>query len=384
MPTTSSPMSPQRHQPSLFNSFFQGSFPCSTACRGEGKRLDMIISSGHDMLVHKDYAALAQHRLLTARDGARWYLIEKKPGEYDWSSFLPMVHAASQHGIQIIWEVAHFGYPSHLDIWSPEFITAFARFARAMAEVMRNEGIEQPFFTPVNQISFWSWAGAEVAWLNPYASGRGPELKKQLVRASLAAIAAIREVYPQARFVLTDPLVHVAPADDSAAAREEATRQNLAQFDAWDMLCGRQFPELGGSPEALDIIGLNYYPDNQWLSDGSPLTITQSAWRPLHLLLEEVWQRYQRPMLLAETGAEGDARANWLNVVADQVQLALERGVAMEGISIYPVVEYPAWADDRRSPGPLFGLPDPNGSRTRDEPLALALRSQQIKMQNQG
>ncbi|MDU3078737.1 MAG: hypothetical protein E7B29_21000, partial [Mixta calida] len=32
----------------------------------------------------------------------------------------------------------------------------------------------------------------------------------------------------------------------------------------------------------------------------------------------------------------------WLNVVADQVQLALERGVAMEGISIYPVVEYPA------------------------------------------
>ena len=128
------------------------------------------------------------------------------------------------------------------------------------------------------------------------------------------------------------------------------------------MLCGRQFPELGGSPEALDIIGLNYYPDNQWLSDGSPLTITQSARRPLHLLLEEVWQRYQRPMLLAETGAEGDARANWLNVVADQVQLALERGVAMEGISIYPVVEYPAWADDRRSLARCSACPIPTAA----------------------
>ncbi|GLR09733.1 beta-glucosidase [Mixta theicola] len=381
---TSSPESPQRHQPSLFNSFFQGSFPCSTACRSEGKRLDMIISSGHDMLAHKDYAALAEHRLLTARDGARWYLIEKTPGEYDWSSFLPMVHAASQHGIQVIWEVAHFGYPDHLDIWSAGFVDAFARFARAMAEVMQNEGVEQPFFTPINQISFWSWAGAEVAWLNPYASGRGLALKKQLVRASLAAIAAIRDVCPQARFVLTEPLVHVAPVDESAAAREEARRQHLSQFDAWDMLCGTQCPELGGSPEALDIIGLNYYPDNQRFNDGSPLNATHSAWRPLHLLLQEVWQRYQRPMLLTETGAEGEARVNWLNIVAEEVELALEQGVAMEGISLYPVVEYPAWADDHRTPGSLFGLPDPNGSRTLYEPLALALRSQQIKLQNRG
>jgi hypothetical protein len=35
-------------------------------------------------------------------------------------------------------------------------------------------------------------------------------------------------------------------------------------------------------------------------------------------------------------------------------------------------VEYPAWADDRRSPGPLFGLADPNGNRNLHEALALA------------
>lgn len=43
----------QRYHPSLFRSFFQGSFPCSTACRTPGKRLDMVISSGHDMLLEK-------------------------------------------------------------------------------------------------------------------------------------------------------------------------------------------------------------------------------------------------------------------------------------------------------------------------------------------
>jgi len=34
----------------------------------------MVISSGHDMLLEKDYAALAQEGLRTARDGARWHL----------------------------------------------------------------------------------------------------------------------------------------------------------------------------------------------------------------------------------------------------------------------------------------------------------------------
>ncbi|MFS2222701.1 beta-glucosidase [Pantoea sp. B65] len=372
----------QRHQPQLFSSFFQGSFACSTACRSEGKRVDLVTNSGHDMLLDKDYAALVEHHLLTARDGARWYLIEQQPGIYDWSSFTPMLHAAEQHGIEMIWELAHFGYPTHVDIWQPSFIDSFARFARAMAEVMRDEGYSQPFFTPINQISFWSWAGAEVAWLNPNASGRGKDLKLQLVRASIAAIDAIRDVLPQARFVLTDPLVHVAAADNSAVAQQEAGHQHLAQFEAWDMLSGRLHPELGGDMRYLDIIGVNYYPDNQWFINGDPLPPQHQAYRPLNLLLAEVWHRYQRPLLLAETGAEGEARSPWLRSIMEQVNIALDNGIGLEGVSIYPVVEYPAWADDRRSPGALLGLPDPNGNRTVYEPLALELRSQQIKMNN--
>ena len=35
-------------------------------------------------------------------------------------------------------------------------------------------------------------------------------------------------------------------------------------FQAWDMICGRLFPELGGSPRHLDIVGINYYWTNQW------------------------------------------------------------------------------------------------------------------------
>ena len=371
----------QRHHPRLFKSFFQGSFPCSTACRTAGKRLDMVISSGHDMLLDKDYAALAAQRLHTARDGARWYLIEKEPDRYDWSSFLPMVQAARRHEMEIIWELAHFGYPDHLNIWKASFIDHFARFARAMAQVMRDEGIERPFFTPINQISFWSWAGADVAWFNPHVANRGRELKRQLVRASLAAIHAIREVYPEARFVLTDPLVQIASDPHNPDSKPYADVQHQAQFEAWDMLAGRIDSELGGSEDCLDILGLNYYPDNHWFFPGEPMPATHPLRQPLHRLLAQCWQRYQRPLLLAETGAEGEARATWLQHISEEVMLALDQGVGLEGVSLYPVVEYPAWADDRRSPGALFGLGDPNGNRTLHEGLALVLRSQQIKFQ---
>ncbi|MEI2265056.1 beta-glucosidase [Erwinia sp. CGal63] len=368
----------------LFKSFFQGSFACSTACRGEGKRVDLAINSGHDMLLDKDYAQLAAHQLLTARDSARWYLIEKKPGEYDWSSFLPMLHAAENNGLEMIWELAHFGWPDHLDIWQPAFIDSFAAFARAMACLMRDEGYQTPFFTPMNQISFWSWAGAEVALFNPGATGRGKLLKRQLVTASIAAMRAIREELPGARFVLPDPLVHVAARETDAAAREEAQRQHDAQYEAWDMLSGRLLPELGGDPSLLDIIGLNYYPDNQWFLNGDPLTPELEEYRELSSLLLEVWQRYQRPLLIAETGAEGNARAPWLRNVVEQVRLAREQGASVEGVSIFPVVDYPSWADDRRSPGGLFGLPDANGNRTISEPYALELRSQTIRMKSLG
>ncbi|ADD76603.1 Hypothetical Protein PANA_1436 [Pantoea ananatis LMG 20103] len=368
-----------RHHPRLFQSFFQGSFPCSTACRTPGKRLDMVISSGHDMLLKKDYAALVDLHLLTARDGARWHLIEKTPNQYDWSSFLPMVEAARDNQLQIIWELAHFGYPDHISVWKAGFVDHFERYAREMARIIRDQGIQQAFFTPVNQISFWSWAGADVAWFNPHASQRGKELKRQLVRASLAAMQAIREVIPDARFVLTDPLVQIAHHPDNPDSKPGADAQHQAQFEAWDMLAGRVDKELGGHKDFLDILGLNYYPDNHWFFPDRPMDRDDPVRAPLHILLAQYWQRYQRPMLIAETGAEGEARAPWLQEVSENVAVALDQGIAMEGISLYPVVEYPAWADDRRSPGSLLGLADPNGNRTVHEDLALVLRSQQIK-----
>ena len=66
------------------------------------------------------------------------------------------------------------------------------------------------------------------------------------------------------RIVHTDPLIHVAADPARPQDRAAAAGWRQAQYQAWDMLAGRLEPQLGGSPKHLDILGVNYYPHNQW------------------------------------------------------------------------------------------------------------------------
>ena len=77
-----------------FQSFFLGGFECSSHRRCDGRRLDLLAATGHDRLADADHEELARHGIRTVRDGLRWHLIEQSPGQYDWSSFLPILRAA--------------------------------------------------------------------------------------------------------------------------------------------------------------------------------------------------------------------------------------------------------------------------------------------------
>jgi len=348
--------------------------------RGDGRRLDIINASGHEMLAAKDYAQLATQNITTVRDGVRWHLIEATPGHYDWSSFLSMLHAAQANHIQVIWDLCHFGWPDHIDVWQPEFIAQFARFAEAVAAKMQDEGMSGQYFTPINAISFLAWAGGDIAHIQPMASKRGRALKVQMVRASLAAIAAIRAVDSTARFLQPEPVVHINAPFGQPALETEAEAQRLAQFDVWDMLCGKSMPELGGQPACLDIIGLSYHPDNQWFYQGGIIPFDDAHYRPFASVLKEIHQRYQRPLLIAETGAHSDLRVIWMRYIFEQCVQSMKDGVAIEGICLYPAADYRSWSGEKHLPFGLLGMQDVNGNRSLFEPLALEIRSQQIRL----
>lgn len=344
-------------------------FECSSHRRADGRRLDLIQSTRHDQWAYADYRALKVHGLPSVRDGLRWHLIEASSGCYDWTSFLPMVQAAHRAQVQVIWDLCHYGIPDGLNIWQPEFVQRFAKFAAEVARIVMRETDQFPIYCPINEISFWSWAGGEVAFFNPLARGRGLELKHQLVRATIAAIEAIREVDPRARFITAEPLIHVLPRVDCPGEKAQAEAYRLSQFEALDMLIGESWPGLGGDPKYLDMVGLNYYSTNQWFLGGGKISPNASAYRSVFDMLAEVYLRYGRTLLIAETGAEGQDRSGWIDYICREVCSAQKVGIPVDGLCLYPIVDYPGWDDDRHCPTGLFGYADAHGARPVDLPL---------------
>src|SRR4029079_2360902 len=170
-----------------------------------------------------------------------------------------------------------------------------------------------------------------------YFTGLGPTelgmFKRQLVRAAIAAAKAIRSFCPNATLVSAEPLVHVAPRSHRRADIRLAKADRVGQFEAYDWILGRAEPELGGDPSLVDVIGVNFYPHNQWYGDdGATIPMGHHEYRPLADMLVEAGERYGKPLLLTETGAEGSAKPSWLHYVCSEVREAITRGVAVEGI----------------------------------------------------
>lgn len=352
----------------VFRSLLMGGFECS-AHRQDGQRLDLLASTGHDQHAAADYRALAAHSIRTVRDGLRWHLIERVPQHYDFSSFLPMLRAARDTGTEVIWDLCHYGWPDGLDIWAPGFIDRFGDFAAAVARVVRDETDERPFYVPINEISFWAWAGGSKGIINPHVRNRGGTLKTILVRAAIAAVESIQAVDPRARIVFAEPAINVIPRSTAPADRRRARDYTESQFEVLDLLTGRARPELGGRPEFVDLVGLNYYLHNQWIDGGLPVALDDPRFQALRSILAEAHARYGKPVFLAETGIEGDLRPAWLRIMATEVAAAQAAGVPVEGLCLYPITDYPGWADDRHCLTGLLGFPDADGTRSVHAPL---------------
>ncbi len=234
---------------------------------------------------------------------------------------------------------------------------------------------------PVNEISFFSWASGDEGIFYPFMRGKGDEIKRQLVRAAIACIEAVRSILPSARIVHTEPLINVIarrPEDE-----RDARRYLDSQFAALDMIAGRLNPELGGHEKYLDILGLNYYVHNQWFyPDRTMIQPAHPLYRPLRELLCGVYERYQHPLFIAETGIEDDLRPDWLRCVADEARAAILDGIPLEGICLYPILNHPGWEDDRHCHNGLWDYADAAGNREAYEPLACELRRQSYSFEN--
>jgi len=367
---------------SLFQSFFMGGFECSTHRLRHGRRLDMVAATRHDRFALADYRRLRRHGLLSAREGLRWHLIEGSAGRHHFGSVAPMVRAARLTGVQVMWDLMHFGWPDDVDVFRPAFVDRFAAMAGAFARYLKNESDAPLIIAPINEISFLSWGGGEVGTVNPFSEERGLELKCQLVRAAIAAIEAVWAVDARARIVHNESACHVVAQTDRPEDTDAAEGVRQLQFQAWDMIAGRVWPQIGGAEKYLDILGVNYHPWNQWYYSGPRhagrrIAADSAAHRPFSAMLGEVERRYSRPMVVGETGAEAEQRAPWLRSIGGEVRVAMERGARLLGICLYPIVDFPGWDDNRDCQNGMWGHANLVGERAACQSLVTELRLQQ-------
>jgi len=366
-----------------FDSFFQAGFECSSHRRRDGVRLDLIRATGHDKHVLQDYRLCKELGFRTLRDGLRWHLIGRSPGHYDWSSWLPMLEAAEETGVQIIWDLFHYGSPDCIDQAATDFPERFTDFALAALEVHQSISDRPPLVCPLNEINFLSWAVDD-----GYFPRVGPDqrgwFKDQLVRTAITAARAIKQRWPKSTIIWAEPLIHIAPHDRRRPTVRAAEANLKGMYEAYDWIMGLAKPELGGDPSLVDVVGWNFYPHNQWYFEGPTIPMGHHEYRPLGDMLVEMADRYQKPIFLSETGAEGTGKPSWLHYVCGEVRNAMSRGADVKGICWYPITAYPGWDNSRHAETGLLSTVVASGSRNVDELLLEEFEAQRALFAERG
>jgi protoporphyrinogen oxidase len=334
----------------IFQSYWQAGYEGADHVNSAGLPLSMNNSTQHVNLAYGDYLLLGDFEIGTVRESDGWRTVEKD-GRFDFSSIESRARAAQALGLQVVWTLCHYGWPDDVDAYSPEFVDRFALYCRRVVNYLESFSTSETIsiYSPINEISFTSWAAVNNLFKCSNSDEDGAELKRQFVRATLKSCEVIWEINPSARILHCDPVIHVVAPHDRPDLIDDAIALRQSQFEAWDMLAGHAEPELGGAPHFLDLIGVNYYHNNQWqLGGGLCWHLDHPGRIPLYTLLAEVYQRYRRPLVLSETSHVGSGRGAWIREIAQQAVMAQQLGVDLHGICLYPIVDRPDWDDPHR------------------------------------
>ncbi|NLT66760.1 MAG: glycoside hydrolase [Acidobacteria bacterium] len=371
----------------MFSSFFIAGFECTTGFNRHGQWIDQIAATRHDVQIDEDYRLLRKAGIRAAREGVRWRLVQKR-FYYDFTTVDIVLKAARRHNIQLSYDLFHFGYPEGLNLFSSDFIGRFVDYCGTVALHITRHSDGPYCFTLINEPSYFAWAAGEMGLFAPHVKGRGSELKIRLIEAAIRASQAILDVCPEARFLTVDPICRVVAPDDSPEeVRAAENFNNEVVFQSWDMLAGRVRPELGGSPELLDIVGVNYYWTNQWVLNRpeTPLEEDDPRYCSLGRLICSVAERYPgNEIIITETSHVGARRSGWLNRVADEAELLLNSNIPLRGICIYPILGMPEWHEpDVWTRMGLWDLIRMDGclERVCCRPMLAALRNAQRRLE---
>jgi beta-glucosidase len=338
--------------------------------RHSGHALDEYELTQHYRFWREDIDRAASLGVSGMRYGIPWYRVNPAPGHFEWGWVDAVLdHAVGRRGLAIIADLVHYGVPGWVDgsFADPAYPTAVAEFARAFAERYRGAVAH---YTPLNEPTITAqFCGQRGLWA-PYLRGEEGWLAVVIgvVEGIRATIAAIREADPDAR------IVHVEAAKvvrtDDPELRLAAAQVEERNYLPTDLLLGRVGPEhplagwieahggsaerlerLAGPPPAIDVIGVNYYPEISVRElvhhGGMAAEVAIDGWAEgLAAALRGFLDRYRLPVFVSETSTDGDdeRRIAWLTDSVRAVRSLRDEGLPVVGYTWWPLFDFVDWS----------------------------------------
>ena len=363
-----------------------GGVECSIV-RVKDRVRNQLVETGH-YTRSEDLDLIAGLGIRTLRYPALWELVESDEGHDDWAWLDLRLSRLKQLGISPVAELLHHGSgPSWTHILAPDFPDRLAAFAGRVAR--RYPWLDH--FTPIAEpLTTARMSGLYGVWY-PHASDE-PTCFRMLVAQCWAiakAMVAIRGVTPQAQLVLTEDFGRTFA---TPKLQYQADYENDRRWLSMDLLCGQvdashpfhtrllssgvdpfHLLELTREPCGPDLVGVDYYLTSDRFLDhrterhrneavggnGIDAYVDIAAFRSeitptgvgLSPRLQEVWERYRRPIVVAElhNGCTRDEQLRWLMEGWRVAQDCLASGVDVRGVT--------AWS--------LFGSVDWNSMMSR-------------------
>jgi beta-glucosidase/6-phospho-beta-glucosidase/beta-galactosidase len=325
---------------------------------------------GHYEHWREDLTLARNLGLQAIRWGVPWYRVEPHRGQFDWEWVDQVLsYIIDELGITPIIDLMHYGCPFWLqrEFANVEYPGAVAEYAAAFAG--RYKDLVR-WYTPLNEpIVNALMCGKRGLW-PPYLRGDGGYLRimMQLVKGIRNTVTAIKETDPDSI------MVHVEATGMSRAARRDlevlAIEEQRRGYLCYDLLTGRvaddhplftwlvrngaspdDLAALAGDPLALDVIGMNFYP--QWSTQEIHVDRRgRVAYRPVEhngagfaALIKDYYDRYKVPIIITETSAFGaeDERSRWLKASIEAVRHLRSQGVPVLGYTWFPLFTMIDW-----------------------------------------
>ena len=347
------------------------------------RKLDEYELTQHYEHWREDLALAAEAGAGFVRWGIPWYLVEPRPGEFDWRWIDQVAEHTRALGLRVMVDLMHYGTPLWLE---NQFLNAayperVASYARAVAA--RYAGTWDDF-TPLNEPIINAIYCGETATWPPFLSGQDGFVKvtMALARGMVRTQQEIAAVNPSARFVHVDagfrwegeggPLPREVLEErrflslDLITGRVDAAHP-LRSYLAAHGVTDAELSWFASNAVVPDVVGVNYYPGFttvRFVEDGGGSGATagtapvEAGTAGLRDLLSMYWERYGLPLAVTETSRGGsvDSRLEWLGESVAEVHALRSEGVPVLGYTWFPFFTLVDWLyrHDLKTPDDWF------------------------------